>query len=178
MSRRNSFHFRQVAASPSLQLLRDILMAANGPMSQGDVQLEVQRRGTLLLNVSTLINEIGQNHGYQVSEGMNYGQKKGPAVRFPDGKYRYWLVAAPGWRQSWTVTRDYRVVPAGQGYNSITAETAPAALPVHAPEADRAEQENDELESNINHCKACGKEIPDGPPFCNDECKSEVFGKG
>jgi hypothetical protein len=163
---RATFHWREIKNSNPLQFLLGILMDASGPMTQMDIQLEAQRRGGWVANPPTSIGEIGQNQGYRVSDGVAFGQKPGPAVRFPDGKYRYWLVSAPGWRQRWTVDREFRVVSAGGGPAAEGAETPREEAPAAATGPRRCEN------------PVCGREIPaEGPPWCpgSEVCQREFF---
>lgn len=161
--RQKTSHTGDPATSSRLKLAVEILKDADAPMTVMELQLESQRRGGYLANPGTCIYEIGQADGYCVSDGLEYGQKAGPAVRFPDGKYRYWLVSAPGWRQSWTVDREYRVVPVGvkgEGRKEEASSLFPPPSSLTVPRT----------------CLSCGEPVPDGPPFCGKkECRNVFF---
>lgn len=191
--RQKTSHTGDPGTSDRLGLAAEILKAATGPLTGMEMQLESQRRGRYLANPGTCVYEIGAAPGWHVSEGLDYGQKQGPAVRFPDGKYRYWIVSWPGGRQSWTVTRDFQIVPVDQGnrvsvpldnhaitdgsiQNSGAAKTAQGLV---TPEAAQPRILSFGLSPppGPRRCRACGKEIgPAGPPFCNEDCKSVFFG--
>lgn len=98
-----TFHWRKIGTSPHLQMLLEILKSAPGPLTGMEVQQAFQQRGKWAVNPGTDIGELGRNPGYVTSGG----------VHFPDRKYRYWLIAAPGWTPSWIVTKDFRVVRIG-----------------------------------------------------------------
>ncbi len=157
MSSQKTFHWRRIENSAPLQLLLGIMKSADHPLSGMEIQLEAQRMGTWIANPSTCLNEIGQNEGYEVS----------PGTRFPDGKHRYWLMAAPGWTPAWGVNAELRVVP----------HVGNCELRIANDEL-KTRQEHSEQRA-IRTCRACGMEIgTDGSPFCNEECKSAFFNMG
>lgn len=169
-------HWRKIEGSEDLHLCRDILMAADGPLTGREFQKEFERHGKWTVNPGTLIWELGQNPGHKTSGG----------VRFPDGNYRYWLIAAPGWRARWIVTADKRIVPAGmyqQGeYNlqrPLSCEEVEELKKLQNPishEGTKARREAGEAYAGMNRCKneACGRPLSSGA-FCGDTCKAEYF---
>lgn len=162
-----TFHWRNVANSKTMQVLLAILKDATRPMTGMEIQLEAQRRGTWIANPSTTIGELGENPGYVVSDG----------TRFPDGKYRYWLIAAPGWHPSWQIAPvwdvetgrkmvDYRIIPwTPGGYR-----TAPTPAPQPTPRLDP--QEREDATPRICKNALCGKTLTGESPWCNADCRA------
>jgi hypothetical protein len=174
---RTTFHWREVKNSKPLQFLLGILMDASRPMTGMEIQLEAERRGGWVANPATGIGEIGQNPGYRVSDGAAFKQKSGPAVRFPDGKYRYWLIAAPGWRQSWTVDGEFQVRSAECEVNRVRSAECGVRSEPNAECGVRI-AENETAEPRRCGNPVCGRPIPeDGEPWCpgSEVCKKEYF---
>lgn len=168
---RNTSHWRDIS-KPQLQAMLGVLRDLDGPATVGDMRRELERRGVTIEAIPTVVWEIGQNPGYTTSGG----------VRFPDGKWRYWLIAAPGWSPRWKVTADHRVVsatapdsfygPAKTEQHDVTISARPGIQ----------KNEEPEMVSIPCVCLQCGHPLPEGhsgPPFCKDEgkdCKSAFLG--
>lgn len=185
--RQKTSHTGNPETSDRLKTAVEILKEATGPLTGKEMREASQAPGRYYLeNPSTCVFEIGKAPGWVVSDGRNYGQTPGPAVKFPDGKYRYWLVEAPGWHQSWTVNEQFQVVQVKQGPGS--SSQGPGLKPTET-------FFDEELGCDVNlffsgsprppvpctpdpgpcltrTCKACGKEIGDGLPFCDELCKN------
>jgi len=157
---KQGFHWRIIQNSKPLQLLLDILKEADGPMTGMEIQLEAQKRGTWVANPSTSVDEIGENPGYKTSGG----------VRFPDGKYRYWLIDAPGWSPRW------KLVPQWGGktgkrmvsfniLRSGSMQWQPIIESTQGVEIDKPVSEAVHLS-----CLGCGEPIEAGPVH-NEECR-------
>ena len=170
MARTNTFHFRKVDKSEKLRLLVRILMAADKPLTVMEIQLEAQNRRTWIANPATEVGEIAMNDGYVTSDGPRFGQKAGPAVHFPDGKYRYWIERAPGWTQRWHVADDFAVVSGVPGSYAVP----------RIPEQRRSSVENEPVKTlmpSVCRLVSCKKPLPDGHdmPFCDHDCRTEWF---
>jgi hypothetical protein len=174
-----TFHWRNIANSKTLQLLLAILKDASGPMTGMEIQLEAQRRGTWIANPSTTIGELGENPGYVVS----------PGTYFPDRKYRYWLISAPGWRPSWQLLPvwdtetgrsmvDYRIAPWTPGQHPQPVPQARPAVPQPVIATPAAQED-----PAPRFCKnaLCGKPLTNETPWCDPDCRAawrEQLGAG
>jgi hypothetical protein len=170
-------HYGDTSTSPRHKLCLQIFKEASGPLTVMEIQDASKQLGSYLANPGTTLWEIQQNPGYEISDGTHYGQKKGPAVRFPDGKYRYWLVAAPGWIARWHITREFQLKQ-GTGYRVQGTEEPTENTPAKTepiPNAVISSAQPVLICMNVR----CGKELPDdhkGAPFCDEQCKNEFFG--
>ncbi len=162
---KQGFHWRRIENSEPLKLLLEMLKEVDGPLTGMEIQLEAQKRGTWIANPSTSVDEIGENPSYGTSGG----------IRFPDGKYRYWLVAAPGWAPRWKLVPiwdektgkkmvDYKIVRRGSGQ-------WPAPAAVQVPH-DIDDEEKAVPESAPRTCLGCGKDIEAGL-WHDEECKKK-----
>ncbi len=160
---KQGFHWRRIENSEPLKLLFEMLKEADGPLTGMEIQLEAQKRATWIANPSTSVDEIGENPGYKTSGG----------VRFPDGKYRYWLLDAPGWAPRWKLVPiwdekigkkmvDYKIVRRG---SEQWHEPAAAPLP-----GDIENKEKCAYEPSDRECLGCGEKIEVGV-WHNEECK-------
>src|SRR5574340_384612 len=106
----------------------------------------------LLVNPGQCICELRDNPGYVIGGGQEFG-------RFPDGTFRYWYKAAPGWAARWIVTEGGKVI-ARHGA-APDPERSPAAA---APE-EQMYCQNPECKKPL----ARGREKP--LPWCDEQCR-------
>lgn len=159
----------------------DLLKRAPHPLSSGDITKHAYPGSEdPMLNVSTNIGEMRSSEnrelGYMVSEAHRWIVKKDAlqndhkpgrflvdlerALPWHDGRPRYWLIAAPGWESTWTISREGLLLPV----RPISAPAGPAYLAAGRP--------------GICGNPACRRPLmnPLGPPYCPGEvCKREYF---
>lgn len=168
MTRKRS-HWREINGPKSWQLriVRDVLMEASAPMTQGDVRRELERLGykDKVEAIPTVIWEIGQNKdaGYATSGGL----------RFPDGQYRYWLIAAPGWTPRWIVTKDFKVVPAGEQVRSAECEVRNDGADVVPPSQPHTIPPSAVAPPRL--CLVCDLSAAAGSLFCGEACEEKYW---
>jgi hypothetical protein len=152
--RNKTFHTGDVRTSSRLQIMDEILKEASGPMTIGELS-EASRPypGALprIVNPGTTLNELRANPGYEIAGGIKTG-------RFPDGTFKYWLVAAPGWSARWIV-REFRVLPVGRAATAAQRDRPATSAPA-APE-------------EVRFCSnpECKKPLTVSLPWCDKACQ-------
>lgn len=147
-------HWRDISRAVQLQRMLEVLKAADAPYTRKDVRLALEARGYDIEAIPTVIWEISQNTGYSTSGG----------VRFPDGKWRYWLTAAPGWTPRWRVNKQYQVVP---------FDAPDEGVAINAGQPGQSFEPEEEEQQGPATCPQCGAETDGG--FCSEEHKREFF---
>lgn len=180
--------------SPRLMRIVEILKEADHPLSAQEIAVQAydfQRTGKVMLNVSTNIGElradVNREAGYIVSFSTSWrqvviGQRPGKRVNednsityfiahasqhWQDGRPRYWLIAAPGWIPTWSIS------PSGEQV-FVAGRSAPDARKLYCTEQWPKKPGSPMSESPVvRYCKnpACGKVLPDdGWHTCDQTC--------
>jgi len=181
-----AIHYALIEENDRLGPIVEILKRADHPLSSGEISVlvydfAVSRK--IMPNVSTNIGEmrgpenlsagyvVPAAHRWVVEDEPQGPRKKtffvSPDKRLPwhDGRPRYWLVAAPGWRPRWAIDEEGRLVPAG---GTIRAN--------ERTEEGGRRTEDDGTRACMN--PYCGRELPPGQaePFCLDAtCRDAYF---
>jgi hypothetical protein len=178
----------RINKSPRLSRIIEILKEAGHPLSAQEVAVQAydyQKSGKVMLNISTNIGEMrseeNQNEGYIISEAHKWVVKKneekrhkntffidpdGPIDLWHDGRPRYWLIAAPGWRPTWKIDEEGILIYCGNQELGVR---------IRQPII-----ESKDLKPENRSClnPHCSRPLADqlGPPFCPGEvCKREYF---
>ena len=159
-------HAAKVDRSARLRKVVEVLKRADHPLSSEEIAVRAYDFGMskrVMMNVSTAIGEVraevNRNAGYFVSEARAWKSSRYP---WHDGRPRYWILSAPGWKPAWTITAEGDLVPCGRKSEEAAAACAPAEGPGTTERACKNPQ--------------CGKPLPADDPlswFCNDDCRSQ-----
>jgi hypothetical protein len=182
-----AIHYALIEESSRLGPILEILKRADHPLSSEEISVlaydfSISRK--IMLNVSTNIGEmrgpenvaagyvVPPAHKWIVKDDPQEARKNTFFVRpgdkrpWHDGRPRYWLIAAPGWRARWVIDEDGVLRHVGGGGEDGGRRTE---------DGGRGTGEGGQ-KACLN--PYCGRELPAGQaePFCLDAaCRDAYF---
>ena len=159
----------RISKSRRLQIILDLLKKADHPLSAEEISkqaYEFGQSGRIMLNVSTNIGEMRSADniadGYVISHASTW---KSSRYSWHDGRPRYHLLAAPGWKPRWKIGPEGMLINAEGGMQNAEL-TEP-----------QINTDKSEIKTDIRICQneGCGNQVHEEESFCSLYCRTRFF---